>query len=399
MKQRRFWTTILALLATLSVMFVGVLPVSAKVLYENQEVYEGMNPADGEEAVDFKTDKAYGKEFVLEAVIHVNSIGDGDGRGVKFVLGASKDSTSGDLELWIGKSAIWACTNEWKGHKAFDFSPYIGKDTAVKIIAEGSKLVLSLDGKEVWSAEDTTFASATESPVRLGGWDAKYILKSIKLSDLPSDGGETQPSGDGEEEDSPLPAGVLYYTNFNGTPYEGMNPADGEEAVDFKTDKAYGKEFVLEAVIHVNSIGDGDGRGVKFVLGASKESTSGDLELWIGKSAIWACTNEWKGHKAFDFSPYIGKDITVKIVAEGGKLILSLDGKEVWSGEDATFTTATESPIRLSGWDAKYLIKEVKISQADTADVNPDTGAAANCLPVLIMLAGAGLALAWAKKK
>ena len=367
MKKRFFRVSawLLAILVSISVLW-DVLPASAaNLLYEDTQVYEGMNPGEGEEAIPLATDKAYGPDYVLETVINVHGIGEGDGRGVKFILRACSAATSGDMEVWIGPKNIWACTNEWKGHTSFDFSPYMNQDTAVKLAVKGDTVTMYLNNVEVWSCTDATISASTASVIKMGGWDARYTIKGLKITESET---SANPGGvpGGEVTD-----GVLYQTDFDGTPYEGMNPADGQEAVDFRTDKAYGKEFVLEAVIHVNSIGEGDGRGVKFVLGASKVSTSGDLELWIGKSAIWACTNEWKGHTAFDFSSYMGKDTTVKIVAKGSKLALSLNGTEVWSAEDTTFGSATESPVRLSGWDTKYLIKEVKLTSVTDEGSTP----------------------------
>ena len=300
---------------------------------------------------------------------------------------------------------------------------HLQTDIAVKMVVQGNSLTVYMDGVKAYEYT----GSALEKPASLisfDSWDVTWSLSSVSaqaavkqyaffdfegetptqgLTESPafqvkpmgqpgqstgsSSSGTTQPS-------SVLPEGVLYYTDFGGTPYEGMNPAEGAEAVAFSTDKDYGTEFILETVIHVNSIGDGDGRGVKFILGAGQNNSSGDTELWIGKNAIWACTDGWKGHTAFDFSPYMDKDTAVKITAEGNQLTLSLDGKEVWSAEDPTFASPVASKIQLGGWDAKYLIKEVKISRVD-AD-NPMTGVPVSTFGITLILGASSAVLLFA---
>ncbi len=345
----------------LGMMVFGITPASAAdVLYEMNEVYEGMNPPDGQETKEFSVGQAYGENYVLETVLNIQSIGEGSGRGVKFILRRCEAAKSGDMEVWLGKTAIWACTDEWKNMQNFDISPYMKKDVTVKIVVNGDTITLELDGTEVWKCADPTFAASTESVVKLGGWDTKYSIKSVSLSGIP---GGSDPSGEEPENPTEIPDnGVLYEKDYGESPYEGMNPSEGQEAIPFSTQTVIGPDYVLETVIHVNSIGDGDGRGVKFILRAYKEAASGDMEVWLGKTAIWACTNEWKNMQSFDLSPYMGKDTAVKITVQGGKVTVALDGAVVWSCEDATFVASTASAVQMGGWDARYLVKSVKIT-------------------------------------
>ena len=86
---------------------------------------------------------------------------------------------------------------------------------------------------------------------------------------------------------------VVYDKDFGSTPYDGMATSP---TVAFTVDKAYGNDYTLEANIKINSVVNADGRGVKFILRSCSAASSGDLEVWLGYSAIWACTTEWKGH-------------------------------------------------------------------------------------------------------
>lgn len=164
----------------------------------------------------------------------------------------------------------------------------------------------------------------------------------------------------------------LYDRDFGDAPYEGMNHLVGPGGQPFVVDQAYGKDIILEAVIQVHSILDESGRGVKFILREHLLADSGDLEVWIGLNHIWACTTEWKNHSEFDFSPYLGRDVTVRIVICGNTVVVFIDGMPVWSHSDTSFALSVETPVELSGWDAAYTIKSVKIFRATEEDLKTD---------------------------
>lgn len=162
---------------------------------------------------------------------------------------------------------------------------------------------------------------------------------------------------------------ALYVKDFGDQPYEGMNHTSGAGGQPFAADGAYGKDIVVEAVLHVHDLLKQSGRGIKFVLREHLLAGSGDMEIWIGAEYIWACTTEWKNHSAVDFSDYMNKDITVRIVAVDTTVQVIVDGVPLWSCVDTSFALTKETPVELSGWDASYTIKSIKITGATKADI------------------------------
>ena len=157
---------------------------------------------------------------------------------------------------------------------------------------------------------------------------------------------------------------VYFETNFNGTPYTGMDPTSGG-STSFVVDKLCGTDFLVEAVIKIRSITKDTGRGVKFILRECPVAGSGDLEVWLGHNDIWACTNGWKGNgttKGFSIDPYMNRDLNVKVEINGDMITLYLDDQPVWAWEDASFSAGGQTNIEIGGWDSKYTIKSVRVT-------------------------------------
>ena len=157
---------------------------------------------------------------------------------------------------------------------------------------------------------------------------------------------------------------VYFETNFNGTPYTGMDPTSGG-STSFVVDKLCGTDFLVEAVINIRSITKDTGRGVKFILRECPVAGSGDLEVWLGHNDIWACTNGWKGNgtaKGFSIDPYMNRDLNVKVEVKGDMITLYLDDQPVWAWEDTSFSAGGQTNIEIGGWDSKYTIKSVRVT-------------------------------------
>lgn len=157
---------------------------------------------------------------------------------------------------------------------------------------------------------------------------------------------------------------VYFETDFNGSPYTGMDPTSGGSQ-SYVVDKLCGTDFLLEAVINIRSIEAQSGRGVKFILRECPVASSGDLEVWLGNNDIWACTNGWKGNgtvKGFSIDPYMNRDLNVKVEVKGDTIALYLDDQPIWAWEDPSFSAGGQTNIELGGWDSKYTIKSVRVT-------------------------------------
>jgi hypothetical protein len=168
----------------------------------------------------------------------------------------------------------------------------------------------------------------------------------------------------------------LFYADLSSNPYM----FDGNH-IAYTVEQDCGKDFLLETVIRTDSIKDDNGRGIKFILRSHLLASSGFLELWIGRDHIWACANGWTGHTEFDFSPYMYRDVTIRILVKGSLMKLYLDGYEVWSCEDPTFNLGNATNIGISGWDCEYALKSVRVSPAAKNDAIPTPALKDNYTP------------------
>lgn len=173
----------------------------------------------------------------------------------------------------------------------------------------------------------------------------------------------------------------LYYTDFDGAGYDGMNdPVSNGTA--YIIDQLLGTDFTVEAVINIKSIKNDSGRGVKFILRECPVASSEDLEVWIGAYDIWACTDGWKGNgtaKGFTVDPYLEQDITVRLDVKGDTVYMYIDEEMIWTWTDPTFSAGGETYLEFGGWDAKYVIKSIRVltapedgPQLDEEHVDPE---------------------------
>lgn len=330
-----------------------------------------------------------GSRYTVETTLNITSMSD---IGIKFILGTNTAGKQNELWLAGTSNDIFISNPDWKGsglaETKFNFNELKGKDIALKLVVDGTTVSVSIDGEEAWKWTDPSFQLEETSVFELNQWTAEFTVKTLKIiSNKSASDGPNEP-------DKPSDPNVLY--EWSGD-YQGMNPGEGQEAVNFVVDKSCGADYVLETVINVSSIGTGDGRGVKLILRDNAQSSSGNMELWIGADHIWACTNEWKGHTAFDFRPYMNQDVTVKAKVKGDTVTLYLNGVQVWTCTDSTFAQSTAGTIELGGWDAKYVVKSVKVTNIDTL---PDTGDGFSTLICSVMaLSAVGGAVLLTQKK
>ncbi len=158
---------------------------------------------------------------------------------------------------------------------------------------------------------------------------------------------------------------VFYTKDFGSNPYTGTNPGEGEDYAPFEIPESVGTDFSLEAVINIQDIMKASGRGLKLIVRSCPLASNGVMEVWIGANDIWACTNGWKGNgivSGFNSEPYWGKDLTVRLDIYDEMVDLYLDGTLIWSWSDPSFSAGGETTVTLSGWDAKYTIKSVKVT-------------------------------------
>lgn len=210
---------LLSFLLFLILIFSLAVTVSAeqKALYYNDfdgEGYHGMNDPSGN-GTAYIIDRLLGTDFTVEAVINIKSIKDGSGRGVKFILRECPVAGSEDLEVWIGANDIWACTDGWKGNgtvQGFTVEPYLERDITVRLDVKGDAVYMFMNGEMLWTWTDPTFSAGGETYLEFGGWDAKYVIKSIRVLTAPED----RPQLD-EEDADPVPAmgGTVYYVDAN----------------------------------------------------------------------------------------------------------------------------------------------------------------------------------------
>lgn len=378
--KKRVSAALLVLLMFASVL-LGAIPARADdVLYESAA--EQMN--------EVIPNVITGSRYTVELTLNITSIQpspDANIRGVKFVLGQLSKGV--DVELWFGYNMVQINDSKWSSgvfqrvdHSLKDLQ---GKDTKVKLVVSGASFKLYMNDAEICSFTEPSLTPAANSKFYMNQWDTPYVVKEMKISGTADTGGDSGNQG-GTVTPAPNPGGTpdlgevgsntaagddWYYNDFNGGAYNGMNAAEGVESVSFKLDEAYAFNFQLEAVLNVKSIVKDSGRGVKFILRENPLASSEDLELWIGPEHIWVCASSWVGHTGFDFSTYMNRDVTVRIIVKDRSIRLYLDGFEVWSYEDPTFMVGSATQVELGGWDAKYQIKSIRLSPVKEESEEP----------------------------
>lgn len=136
----------------------------------------------------------------------------------------------------------------------------------------------------------------------------------------------------------------------------------------FCSDVKIGLAYEIEGTIYIPSLAAKDGagnmRGVKFVLGQLADGC--DIELWLGKNDVQINESSWHSGmpnrcEAHGLSGLEGRDLSFKITMNRGLVKFYLDGSEVYTFEDASFTPVAESEFGMNQWDSGFILKYIKI--------------------------------------